>query len=178
MSIQTRLRQQRYGTSQYQVPTRDEMKDFPITRKEKYALNRDNIYLKIYEIYSSPAKGRYREPYDKLLRDYCELYDSKSKSFRFIVHLMVRRLKYFIANKQYYNHSFIDYSVIWYVASLFQMRKAKMKRMAMAGEIPYQYNYNAPCTNGYYPLVKPMQVKHTVYRATLVYNLLYDYIVD
>lgn len=174
MSIHERLKDDRYGKHIIFMPTRDECKPYInlTARQLIYKLRKNNIYLKLYNIYTKPyTQYRHSKTYNQLIQDYKSYHNYKSKSWTFIVNLMYKRYLYFKSNQQYYQHSFDVFSTSWYVSSLFQMRKAIMKQMVMLELIPPLRDFNAPYTNGFYKLVKPMQEKHTKLRAEYIYEL-------
>jgi hypothetical protein len=172
MSIQDRLKEQRYGELYFQVPNRYELNNQILSRSTMYKLRKENFYLSVYNIYMKNGQGRYKEGYNQLINDYADIYTYKSKSWTFIVNLMYRRYLYFLDNKQYYNNSFLSYATIWYTSSLFQMRKAILANMIRNKEIPAIRDLNSPNTNGWYSLVKPMENKYTINRALQVFDLI------
>lgn len=180
MAIQDRLKRDRYGLYNKRTLNKfillNELTDKINYRSVTYKLKKHNIYNTFYKAITQPyTSHKYASTYNNLIGDYHNRNLHKTKSWTYIVNLMVLQYIYFKLNPSLYNNNFQTLAVSWYNISLFQMRKAIMKDMRNKGEIPSNVvNFNLPQSNGYYNLVKPMYYKHTTQRALKLYDLLED----
>lgn len=172
MSIQTRLARDRYSPMILQVPNKDELdKHIPFDHNTKRMLHKHDILRKVHNIYYLPPKGRWRSTYSSVIDDYAKIHGHESRSWFFIVKMLYMRYLYFLKFPEKYGYSFEHYGIIWYNASLFQMRKAILKQMWLRGEIPILRDMNSPSSHQYYDLVKPMRFDYTKPRAELLFEI-------
>jgi len=177
MAIQDRLKRDRYGLYNKRTLNREQLIsalsnkiDYnQITRRAKKL----NLYYTFYHLISSVyTSSKYSHTYNQLIKDYHKRNLHKTKSWTYIVNLMILQYYYFKYNPNQYNNNFTTLAVSWYNISLFQMRKAILKNMVSNKEILPIKDYNALHTNGLYPFVKPMYYKHTIKRALVLYDIL------
>jgi len=180
MGIQERLKRQRYGEHHVIMPNKDEISYIKTSRNLRYALKSDDIYNKVFQLFlTPPVKDRYFKNYITVIKDYKHYAGdlNSNRGFTFIVEqILIKKMVYFLHNKQMYSHNFEVYSQSWLFGALCSMRKYVMKQLMKENKIPVLYDLNNPASNGYYKLVKPMNNRAMKALGSRMFDLLYPYV--
>ena len=180
MTIQERLKRQRYGDRTVFMPNNNEIKHIPTNRNLRTRLKKDKVYSRILDIFANPPKrDKYYQGYMKVINDYLSYVPdaSKNKSVTYLVeHILLKKLIYFIENKHRYEHNFQIYSQSWLYGALCSMRKYIMYHLMKENKIPILYDITSPSSGGYYSLPKPMNNPAMIELGDKLYTILEPYL--
>lgn len=175
-NIQERLRTQRYSIQQIRLPQYSSLPKTTKTFTNKYG-GKDSILtdlsIKVMNLYIKPPKTDkyYLTNHKQIIDDYIIYSKSNIRHYRYItLNKLIIPLVYYIINNNQYNSTFEYYGIAWTNNVLWCMRKYIIQ-MKYDNKV---FDRVSPCSNMYYPLVKPMKNNAVGELRDSLYDLLID----
>lgn len=180
MSIQHRLKIQRYGYGNYKMP-----EPYMLTDSGLYPMRATRSHravgIEILNLMQEPpVRDKYYSGFSKIVRDYSWELDQVSNK-RALTSLsyskIIQKLSYFMVNPQMYGNEFNNFAIPWISGILFSMRYYTMHRMSLRGEVP-RINFSTALSAGFYKFPKPMGNAATLELAAKIFDIVYKDALD
>ena len=161
MSIQTRLKKQRYGPMTIIVPTKADLLDDGIMIEHIRRPDPDLMDLVMQQFYNPPIRDRHFTTYIYTVNKYHDSIVTAAKVIRdksmavLLNRHLVGKLIYYYLHPNQCGGIFEQYAYAWIHNALCAMRQATLKQQYKHGLIG-SWNSVKPWTNGHEPFVKPM----------------------
>ena len=177
MSIQTRLRKQRYGHNQVLLPAISEIKyETPLKKRIRMAAKDDADNL-LWHMQNPPQRDKYFLTYIYTVNKYREyLHKTSPKAAKqtlgYIVNWdMASTLLYMLDNPNRFGE-FKDFKHAWVFNILCSMREFTLKQRYLHGEI-LSHRSTPMWSHGHEPFPKPMGVVAGGYLADILFDIIY-----
>ena len=178
MSIQTRLREQRYGSNQVLLPHISEIKEETPLKYRIRMSTKDDADNLLFHMTNPPRRDKHFLTYIYTVEKYRKYLNmatkrSANQSLGYIVNWdMASSLLYMLERPARFGE-FKDFKHAWVFNILCAMREFTLKQRYLNGEI-LSHRSTTMWSNGHEPFPKPMGMVAGGYLADMLYDIIYS----